>query len=65
MKADIYRLHPELEHAVDNWNTLDQLIEAAKEAGHAIDQGILYRLAIEMPNRVQAVIDAEGWYTKY
>jgi hypothetical protein len=65
MKAEIYRLYPELEHASDATATLDNLIQAAKEAWHAIDQGILYRLATEMPNRVQAVIDAEGWYTKY
>jgi hypothetical protein len=65
MKAEIYRLHPELEHAPDTDATLDALVAAAQEAWHAIDNGILYRLATTMPNRVQAVIDAEGWYTKY
>ena len=65
MKAEIYRLHPELEHAPDTDDTLEQLIRAAKQAWHNIDNGILYRLATDMPNRVQAVIDAEGWYTKY
>jgi transposase len=65
MKAEIYKLHLELEYALDTNETLDALIEAVKEVWHAIDQGILYRLATEMPNRVQAVIDAEGWYTNY
>jgi transposase len=65
MKARIYQLHPELEHAHDDPTTLEALIEAAQEAWNSIDQGILYRLATTMENRVQAVIDAEGWYTKY
>jgi transposase len=32
IKAEIYKLHPELEHALDINETLDALIEAAKEA---------------------------------
>jgi transposase len=32
MKAKIYDLYPELEHAPDNEDTLNALIEAAKEA---------------------------------
>ena len=65
MKAEIYRLHPELEFADDTIATLEALIVAAKEAWHAIDQSILYNLSITMPHRVKAVIDVEGWYTKY
>jgi transposase len=65
VKAEIYRLHPELETAPDNDETLDRLVEAAKEAWHAIDQGILHRLAMTMKHRVDAVIEAKGWYTKY
>lgn len=65
MKAEIYKLHPELEHAPDIAETLELLIEAAKEAWHAIDQGILNKISITMSNRVEAVLKAEGWYTKY
>ena len=65
IKAEIYRLHPELEFVDDTIATLEALIVAAKEAWHAIDQSILYNLSITMPHRVKAVIDAEGWYTKY
>ena len=65
MKAELYRLHPELEHAPDTDETLDALIRGAQEAWHAIDNGILYRLAIIMEDRVNAIKDAEGWYTKY
>jgi transposase len=65
MKVEIYKLYPELEHADDTEDTLAHLIEAAKEAWHEIDSTILYNLSITMPHRVQAVIDANGWYTKY
>lgn len=65
MKREIYRLHPELEHADDTETTRQQLIIAAKEAWRSIDHEILYNLSITMPNRVQAVINADGWYTKY
>ncbi len=65
MKAEIYRLHPELEHADDTVATLNALIRAAREAWHAIDQSFLYNLSVTMPHRVQAVLKAKGWYTKY
>jgi transposase len=52
IKAEIYRLHPELEYAVNNDDTLDALIRAAQEAWRSIDNGILYRLATTMENRV-------------
>jgi transposase len=45
MKAELYRLHPELEHAPDTDATLDALISRAQEAWHVIDNEILYRLA--------------------
>ena len=54
-----------MEFADDTIATLEALIVAVKEAWHAIDQSILYNLSITMPHRVKAVIDAEGWYTKY
>ena len=63
--AEIYLQHPELETAPNNEETLDRLVLAAQEAWQAIDQGILHRLAMTMDHRVQAVIKANGWYTKY
>ena len=65
MKQEIYKLYPELEHAPDTEETLRKLIEAAKEAWHAIDQQVLVKLSATMPHRVKAVIEAKGWYTKY
>ncbi len=60
MKAEIYKLYPELEFADDSVATLVQLITAAKEAWHEIDSSILYNLSITMPHRVQALIAADG-----
>jgi hypothetical protein len=65
MKAEIYKLYPELEYANDMEETLERLIGGAKEAWHAIDQRILNTLADIMPHRVEAVIAAKGWYIKY
>lgn len=65
MKAVIYERYPELEQAPDTQETLGCLIEAAKEAWHAIDERVLQNLSNTMPHRVQAVLNADGWYTKY
>ena len=65
MKAIIYECYPELEQAPDTQETLINLIEAAKEAWHAIDERVLQSLSISMPHRVQAILTADGWYTKY
>lgn len=65
LKKKIYELHPELEHAADTENIRQQLIAAAREAWYLIDEDILCTLSSTMAHRVQAVIAAEGWYTKY
>jgi hypothetical protein len=65
MKVEIYKLYPELEFINDMEETLGRLIRAAQEAWYTIDQNILYNLSVTMPYRVKAVIDVEGWYTKY
>lgn len=38
---------------------------AARHAWWIIRDSVLVRLSETMPHRVQAVIDADGWYTKY
>ncbi|OJJ69213.1 hypothetical protein ASPBRDRAFT_131727 [Aspergillus brasiliensis CBS 101740] len=65
IKAKIYELHPELEHASDTEDTRQSLIQAAIEAWHTIDERVLQNLCQTMPYRVQAVIQADGWYTAY
>jgi transposase len=65
IKAEIYQLHLELQFMADIEETLRLLIEAAKEAWHEIKDRVLYNLSITMYRRVEAVIAADGWYTKY
>ena len=65
MKTVIYERYPELEKAPDNEETLQRLIAAAKEALHGIGERVLKHLCESMPHRVQAVLLADGWYTKY
>lgn len=65
MKAEIYRLHPELTHTEDTVATQHALVLAAMEAWDSLEERILQNLCETMPNRVNAVIAAEGWYTKY
>ena len=65
LKAEIYRLYPELETAPDTVETLDLLIQAATEAWQSLDEDILDKMAVNMATRVEAVLEAKGWYTKY
>jgi transposase len=65
MKTIIRNDHPELLDASNNDQTLSQLIQAAKEAWESIEPRVLRNLSNTMPNRVRAIIEADGWYTKY
>jgi hypothetical protein len=40
-------------------------MDAAIEAWNALGNELLCNLSDKMPKRVKAVIEAEGWYTKY
>lgn len=48
-----------------NQATLDYLIECAGITWLEMSQGTLNRLIDTMEHRVEAVIQANGWYTKY
>ena len=65
MKKKIYKLYPELLKAPNTASTRELLTKAAQEAWHSIENRILVRLSTTIPHRVQAVIEADGWYTKY
>jgi transposase len=65
MKGKIYRLHPELTYAEDTVATQEALVLAAMEAWDNIREEIVTNLCETMPNRVAAIITAEGWYVKY
>jgi hypothetical protein len=63
MKAEIYKLYPELEDEDDTEETLQALIAAAREQWHEIDQAVLYNLSMTMPHIIQAVLEADGLYS--
>jgi transposase len=65
LKEAIQKHHPELNTALSNNNSLQRLSEAAVEAWEALEDNILHRLVDSMNRRLQAVIRARGWYTKY
>ena len=60
LKAEIYRLYPELETAPDTVETLDLLIQAATEAWQSLDEDILDKMAVNMATHVEAVLAAKG-----
>lgn len=41
------------------------LCEAADEAWELFEDALLEKLALSMQRRLEAVIRADGWYTKY
>ena len=49
----------------NNEETKRILVETAQIAWQNIDIGHLEHLSETMPNRVQAIIESEGWYTPY
>jgi transposase len=65
LKDKLYKLHPELKGMPNNEATHTLLIDWAQEAWDALDLDVMKRLSETMPHRVQAIIEADGWYTKY
>lgn len=65
LKDKIFQICPELKNMRNNDETHAILIAKAQEAWDLLDLDILANLSHTMPHRVQAIIDAEGWYTKY
>ena len=65
LKAEMYRLYPELVGAPNNAETLDLLIRCAIATWERLEESMLNRLIDTMKHRVDAVLEANGWYTKY
>lgn len=65
LKDKLLKMFPELYHMPNSEETRWFLISAAQTAWSQIDPDILRRLSESMPRRVQAIIEAEGWYTTY
>ena len=65
LKQEMYILYPELVGAPNNAKTLDLLIRCAIDMWERLGKELLNRLIDTMERRVKAVIEAEGWYSKY
>ena len=65
LKAEIYKIRPDLLQMRNNEETKAILIETAQRAWERIDMRHLQHLSESMPRRVQAVIESDGWYTSY
>ena len=65
LKREIYKYYPELLVAPDTEQTKRDLITAAQYIWEHLGDQILGNLADSMPYRVEAIIRADGWYTKY
>ncbi len=65
LKEKMYILYPELVGVLNNAETLEHLIECVMDTQDRMGERLLNRLIDTMERRVKAVLDAEGWYTKY
>jgi transposase len=65
LKDKLYKLHPELKAMPNNDATHAYMIDCAQESWSVLDLDVMRHLSETMPHRVQAIIEAEGWYTSY
>lgn len=65
LKERVCRKYPELAYMPKNEESKEALIEAVKEVWLEIEPEVMKNLVFSMKKRMQAVIRAHGWYTKY
>jgi len=65
LKELIYELRPDLDSITNKQEQQRVLIEVLPQAWLRIDRKIIDGVLDSMPKRLQAVIDAGGWQTKY
>lgn len=65
LKDGICSRYPYLTAMPKNDDTMRQLCEAAIEVWEGIQQRVIDNVVNSIGDRMQAVIDAQGWYTKY
>ena len=62
----LHTWYPELEEMPESWEEGKEAIEEAiTHCWQHLEPELLRSLARGMPKRIQAVIDAKGWYIKY
>ena len=65
LKKKLYSLFPDLHDLQKNETDIEDLKRKIQVAWDALDQGLFDRLMDSIPRRLDAVICAKGWYTKY
>src|SRR5690606_29826054 len=66
LKEAMHRIDPDLKYAKGSPDMLKRRMRIALEKGWSeISDSLLQDLASSMPRRLEAVIEAGGWYTKY
>ena len=66
LKERVYELHPELlEEKGKREDVKQAMLNALSEAWDTLKDTFFTALIESMQRRVKAVVDAEGWYTKY
>ena len=65
LKENILKNHPELSSLPMTMASFDSLERAAVEAWEDFPEEMLNHLIDTMPHRIEALIAADGWYTKY
>ena len=65
LKAEIMRQYPELVAMPKNNTAMEALVRVAITVWEELGEEVLDKLVESMNRRLQAVINAGGWYTKY
>ncbi|KAF2165957.1 hypothetical protein M409DRAFT_36816, partial [Zasmidium cellare ATCC 36951] len=65
LKQKVYELRPDLDNEHNKDRQLEILQSVLPEAWRAIRRDIVVNVLNSMPRRIQAVINAGGWQTKY
>lgn len=65
LKKQVYILAPHLDAITNKDRQKDVLIDVLPRAWKAIPRRIVVNVIKSMPDRVEALIAARGWHTKY
>ena len=66
LKKHIYDVRPDIEEVGGNKEHIQEVLyEALEKAWTLVEPKIMEDLVRSMERRVRAVVDADGWYTKY
>lgn len=64
-KKQVLKQYPHLGEQGNNDETRQNLIDACQKVWQSIRRSLLRKLIQSMPRRIEAVIKARGWQTKY